>query len=44
LQKMCQHFCHIHSILLIEHHQAPKVSLAIYSLKMQLAKNLLQLM
>jgi hypothetical protein len=30
LQKMCQHFCHIHFILLIEHHQAPKVCLAIY--------------
>jgi predicted membrane chloride channel (bestrophin family) len=34
LQKLCQRFCHIHPILLIEHYQTPKVSLVIYSLRM----------
>jgi hypothetical protein len=44
LQKMCQHFYHIHPILLIEHCQTPKVSLVIYNLRMWSARNLLQLM
>jgi hypothetical protein len=44
LQKMCQCYCHIHPILLIEHYQTPKVNFVIYSLRMWSVRNLLQLM
>ncbi len=37
-------FYHIHPILLIKHYQTPKVNLIIYSLRMWLVSNLLQLM